>query len=271
MTPDISRPADIPVLRKLWTQAFGDGDDLLDPFFSKLYRPEDTFVIREDGQAKAMAFQLPVTICEGSRGWRAAYLYAVATDETARGRGFCTELLDYAGEVLAERGCKALLLVPGEPELRAFYRARGYAGFSTVDWFETEVTPWPGQVERIEPPEYLELREGLLTGRAYVSCPVPVLAFQERIARLQSGGLYHLSDGKTEGCACAALDGKNRAVVYELLWPGEREQGATLAARAVGAVRAVARMPGEGEPFAMVRWLTEAPALSNPYFGIALD
>lgn len=271
MTAGLSRPGDIPVLRKLWTRAFGDGDDLLDPFFSQLYRPEDAFVIREDGQARAMAFQLPITVCEGGRGWRAAYLYAVATDEAARRRGLCTKLLAYAGEVLAERGCKALLLVPGEPGLRAFYRARGYAGFSTVDWFETEAAPRPGQAERIEPPEYLELREGLLAGRAYVSCPTPVLAFQERIAKLQGGGFYRLSDGGTEGCACAALDGEGRAVVYELLWPGEREQGAALAARAVGATRAIARIPGEGESFAMARWLTEAPVFSNPYFGIALD
>lgn len=271
MTPGLSRPEDVPVLRKLWTQAFGDGDELLNPFFSMLYRPEDAFVIREGGQVKSMAFQLPMTICADGRGWRAAYLYAVATGETARGKGFCAELLAYAGEVLAERGCRALLLVPGEPGLRAFYRAKGYVDFSTVDRFETEAAPWPGGAEEIEPPEYLELREGLLAERAYVSCPVPILAFQKRMARLQGGGLFRLYDGRTEGCACAALDGGDRAIVYELLWPGEREQGAALAARAVGAARAAARIPGGETPFAMVRWLAEAPALSNPYLGIALD
>lgn len=271
MNPDLSRPGDIPALRRMWAQAFGDGDELLDGFFSRLYRPEDAFVIREDGRARAMAFQLPMTICENGRGWRAAYLYAVATEEAARGKGYGTKLLDYAGTVLAERGYKALLLVPGEPALRAFYRARGYEDFSAVDWFETVTPPGPGQTERIEAPEYLELRERILAGRAYVSCPVPALSFQERIAGLSGGGFYRLSSGAIEGCACAALDGAGKAVIYELLWPGDREKGAALAAKAVGAERAAARVPGEGQSFSMVRWLIEAPALSHPYLGIALD
>ena len=271
MTPALSVPCDVPALRRLWTQAFGDGDELLDYFFSRLYRPNDVFVVREDRTVRAMAFQLPMTICQGNRGWRAAYLYAVATDRAARGKGYCTGLLDYAGQVLAERGCKALLLVPGAPELRAFYRARGYADFSTVDRLEQWTSPGPGKAERIEAPEYLELRERMLAGRAYVSCPVPALAFQGHIAGMSGGGLYRLSLGETEGCACAAPAGPGKAVIYELLWPGDREQGASLAARALGAKWASVRTPGEGEPFSMVRWLTGAPVLERPYLGIALD
>lgn len=271
MKPALSAPGDVPALRRLWAQAFGDGDELLDYFFSRLYRPEDAFVIREDGTVRAMAFQLPMTICEGGRGWRAAYLYAVATDGAARGRGYCTGLLDYAGQVLAERGCKALLLVPGEPGLRDFYRARGYADFSTADRFEIWAAPVTGGVERIGAPEYLELRERILAERAYVSCPVPALAFQGHIAGMSGGGLYRLSSGETEGCACVAAEGARKAVIYELLWPGDREEGARLAAKAVGAKRAAVRTPGEGEPFAMARWLTNAPVLESPYLGIALD
>jgi len=271
VNPSLSAPGDVPALRRLWAQAFGDGDELLDYFFSRLYRPEDAFVIREDGVARAMAFQLPMTVCAGARGWRAAYLYAVATDRAAQGKGYCTRLLDYAGTVLAERGCKALLLVPGEPGLRDFYRARGYADFSTVDRFEIWAAPETGGAERIEAPEYLELRERILAGRTYVSCPVPALAFQARIVELSGGGLYRLSSGETEGCACVAVEGAGKAVLYELLWPGEREQGASLAAKAVGAKWAAVRTPGAGEPFSMVRWLTGAPALESPYLGIALD
>ncbi len=173
--------------------------------------------------------------------------------------------------MLAERGCKALLLVPGEPGLRDFYRARGYADFSTVDRFEIWAAPETGGAERIDAPEYLELRERILAGRAYVSCPAPALAFQARIVEVSGGGLYRLSSGETEGCACVAVEGAGKAVIYELLWPGAREQGASLAAKAVGAKWAAVRTPGEGEPFSMVRWLADAPALESPYLGIALD
>lgn len=271
MTAGLSRPGDVPELRRLWSQAFGDGNELLDPFFSQLYRPEDAFVIRENTQVRAMAFQLPMTICEGEKGWRASYLYAVATSKAARGKGLCTKLLAYAEGVLAGRGCKALLLVPGDEGLREFYRARGYEDFSTIDEFEADPAPVTGTAERLDPPEYLELRERLLADRAYVSCPVPVLTFQKWIAESCGGGLYRLSSGGIEGCACAALDRAERAVVYELIWPGKQELGAALAAGAVGAARAVVRGPGTKKPFAMVRWLTDAPTLSPAYFGIALD
>lgn len=271
MTPALSKPSDIPALRKLWTAAFGDGDDLLDPFFAHLYRPEDAFVVRAGGAARAMGFHLPMTICEGGRGWRAAYLYAAATEEGFQGRGLCSALLAYAEGVLAGRGYKAILLVPGEPDLRDFYRKRGYVDFSAVNRFELETAPAGGRAEPVDPPEYLELRESLLAGRAYVSCPVPVLGFQQTLAKLYGGGLYRLADGETEGCACAALDGTGRAVVYELLWPGDPKQGASLIARAVGTDRALVRAPGGEDPFAMARWLIEPPKLTNPYLGIALD
>lgn len=272
MTPALSRPDDIPALRRLWSETFGDGNELLDPFFSRLYRPEDCFVIRGNrDQLLAMVHQLPMTICTNKRGWRASYLYAVATDPSERGRGLCSRLLTYAGSVMAERGCKALLLVPGEPKLWDFYRARGFDTFSSLDWFETDTFPVKGDIERVTVPEYLEIRERMLSERTYVSCPVPVLAFQERIAAQNNGGFFRLSCGETEGCTCAALDNTGRAVVYELLWPGEPQTGGGLAARAVGAKRAIVRVPGTTEPFSMIRWLTGEPKLTDPYMGIALD
>lgn len=270
MRPELSRPGDVPALRALWERAFGDGAACLDPFFARLYRPEDAFVVREEGIA-AMAFQLPMTVCYQGRGWPSAYLYAVAAREDARGKGYCSALLEFAAERLAARGVKALLLVPGEPSLREFYRARGFSDFSAVSSFEAEAVPGPGEAEAVAPPVYLELRERLLRGLAYVSCPVPVLAFQERIAGLEKGGLYRLSDGKNEGCACAAAAGNGRAAVYELLWPGNRTRGASLAAKAVGAERATVRAPGEDAPFAMAKWLIPPPEIPAPYFGIALD
>ncbi len=271
MRPEISRPGDVPALRALWKQAFGDGDDCLDPFFTKLYRPEDAFVVREKGAVAAMAFQLPMTVCYRGRSWAAAYLYAVATREDARGKGCCSALLDFAAKELERRGVKALLLVPGGPSLREFYRARGFSDFSTADRFETEDLAGHGEAGPVSPPVYRELRERFLRDLAYVSCPVPVLAFQERVAGLSGGGLYRLSDGRNEGCACAAAGADGRAVIYELLWHGDRARGASLAARAVGAKRALVRAPGTGAPFAMAKWLCAPPELPAPYLGIALD
>lgn len=268
---ETSLPADVPALKRLWKQAFGDDDACIDLFFDTAYRPEQVFVLKEDGAVQAMAYWWPMTVCEGRRGWNAAYLYAVATEESARGRGFCGRVLDFAREFLAGRGVKVLLLVPVNESLRKFYERYGYHDCSAVELTESETVPVRGEVEWIEPPEYLELREQLLADRAYVSCPVPVLDFQARIARLYGGGLMRLRSGALEGCACVALDGEGRAVIYELLWPGDRLEGASLAAARVGASQMLVRTPGDAQPFAMAKWLIEPPAISAPYLGIALD
>ena len=60
-------------------------------------------------------------------------------------------------------------------------------------------------------------------------------------------------------------------MIYELLWPGDRQAGADLMAAALGVSRLLVRTPGEGTPFAMARWLTEMPPVSAPYLGLALD
>jgi len=269
----LSRPDDVPALRALWGQAFGDGPALLDAFFSRLYRPEDAFVIRAGNTVQSMAFQIPMTLRSGAQSWRAAYLYAVATGRAARGRGCATALLTFAAEELTARGYRLLLLVPGGAGLREFYRARGFSDFSTIEQREWEGAPAPGGAAAVSPEDYFTLRERLLAARggAYVSCPAAALAFQAAIAKQGGGRLYRLWDGETEGCACAAPDGTGRALVYELLWPGEASRGAALAAAAAGAKRALIRSPGGTAPFAMARRLGEAPAVPAPYFGLALD
>ena len=269
--PELSRAGDIPELKRLWQEAFGDDEALIDAFFSKLYRPDSVFVIRDGDTVAAMACHLPMTLCHGSRGWPAAYLYAVATDKRYRGHGLCGRILGFAAGYLPSVGAKALLLVPGSTSLREFYRQRGYADYTTADMTEWTVGAVDGVAEKIEAPVYLELREQLLQDRAYVSCPVPVLEFQKALAELYGGGLYRLTRGDREGCACVAVDGNGRAIVYELLWPGDRAEGAALAASAGGAGRVLCRTPGDSQPFAMVQWLTKAPDLPAPYLGIALD
>ena len=40
MITKIAKEADIPALRRLWKQAFGDDDQLLDSFFSIAFSPD---------------------------------------------------------------------------------------------------------------------------------------------------------------------------------------------------------------------------------------
>ena len=115
------------------------------------------------------------------------------------------------------------------------------------------------------------LREELLAHTAYVSCSVPILSFQRDLAAHYGGGLYRLESHGVTGVGCGAVDGDGEGVVYELLWPGDRQAGADLMAAALGVSRLLVRAPGEETPFAMARWLAETPPAASPYLGLALD
>ena len=90
----LSTPADVPALRELWILAFGDGGDYLDNYFQVYYRPERMLVMEEEGLIRAMTAWFDTDFLVPGRGeYRAAYLYAVATHPSCRGKGLAGELL----------------------------------------------------------------------------------------------------------------------------------------------------------------------------------
>lgn len=117
-----TKQTDIPALRRLWKQAFGDTDALLDSFFSVAYAPERSLCALEDGKLVAMVYWFD---CQW-RGNRIAYGYAVATDEAYRKRGICHRLLESLRQRLRKQGYYGILLVPENEALAKFYMRMGY-------------------------------------------------------------------------------------------------------------------------------------------------
>ena len=101
--------ADRAALRALWKQAFGDGDETIDAFFDTLFPLCDAFAAREGEDVCAMLFCLPQTLAREGHEEKAAYIYAVATDERWRHRGACRGLLQYAEKKLKSRGVVLLM------------------------------------------------------------------------------------------------------------------------------------------------------------------
>ncbi len=127
---------DIPGLRRLWQQAFGDGDAYLDAFFSTGFSPERCLFA---GDAQAACYWLDCSC----RGQKIAYLYAVATAEDRRGQGLCRALMSRVKEVLREQGYAGILLVPGSEALRAMYRKLGFCNATTLREFSATALPSP--------------------------------------------------------------------------------------------------------------------------------
>ncbi len=121
----------IPELRALWTAVFGDGPDFLDPFFARVFVPENTLVWTEEGCVVSALYILPYSIPNKGETLRAAYLYALATEPAWRGRKIMSQLIAESFRLCAARGYALSMLVPAKDSIFGFYRSFGFE-----DYFE---------------------------------------------------------------------------------------------------------------------------------------
>lgn len=119
----------IPELRALWQNVFGDGPTFLDPFFTRVFVPDNTLVWTESGRVVSALYILPYTIPNGGEMLRAAYLYALATEPAWRGRKIMSRLIEASFDLCAARGYALSMLVPAKDSLFGFYRGFGFTEF----------------------------------------------------------------------------------------------------------------------------------------------
>ena len=99
MRCDYPTAAQIPGLRALWKEAFEDTDLFLDAFFDRGFHPRRCRCITEQGAVLAALYWFEVNC--GRQKY--AYLYAVATAKSHRGRGLFGILLENDGGNLIRR------------------------------------------------------------------------------------------------------------------------------------------------------------------------
>lgn len=248
----IDRPADrqVPGLRRLWQQAFGDDDAFLDAFFGTAFAAERCRCVTVDGRVAAALYWLDCTC----REQKLAYLYAVATDKVFRGKGLCHGLMADTHSHLASLGYAGAVLVPGSKELFRLYEGMGYRPFGGIREFTAAANAPAVVLRRIDAEEYAALRRQLLPAGGVVQ-EGPTLAFLQTQADFYAGEGFLLA---------AAMDG-DHVFVPELLGaaPAAESIGAAL-----GAKTGTFRTPAES-PFAM--YLPFCRAEPPAYFGLALD
>lgn len=247
MNIDHPSQAQIPQLRGLWQEAFGDGDRFLDAFFDTAFDPQRCLVAQN---AAAACYWLSCTC----RGKKIAYLYAVATAKESRGQGLCRGLMEKAKQVIASQGYAGILLVPGSDALRGMYRKMGFSQATSIREFSGP-SGEPAPIKQ-------------LTSQAYAL---------QRISYLPEGSAiegeemltFFATQAKFYRCGdaiCAAIREGNSLFIPELL--GDETQAAAIAA-SLGYGYFTARTPGCGSPWAMYCPLTAAEAPTH--FSLALD
>ena len=249
---DFPAPHQVPQLRSLWRQAFGDGEEFLEAFFSLCFSPKRSRCVLRDGEVVSALYWFNFTC----RDQKMAYLYAVATREDCRHQGLCRALLEDTRQVLQAQGYSAALLCPENEGLAQMYAGQGYLPVCKTAEVTRSAGEHPVSLRRVSPEEYASSRSRFLPegGAQPEECFFMLLA---RDAELFAG----------EDFLLAARKQGDTLFAPELL--GNREAAPGILA-ALSCREGTFRMPGCTKDFAMFLPLTpgtQAPA----YFGLALD
>lgn len=250
MNIDHPTSAQIPGLRTLWKEAFGDSDAFLDGFFRNAYAPERCLCMTENEEIMAVMYWFDVSF----EGAPMAYIYAVATAMAHRGKGYCTALMDAVTFHLKKNGYVAALLVPGSKELAKLYEKMGYRFFGGARNFSSLPQAPAATLRRISGVEYGALRTQYLP-EGGIRQEKENLSFLESYVNLYAG----------EDFVIAVYPEKDTAIGLELLG---NCQAAPHILAALGAKQGTFRTPGK-EPFAM--WLPFRDMPAPSYFGLAFD
>ncbi len=172
MKIDFPVPSQIPHLRQLWQEAFGDDDQFLDWFFSVGFSRERCRVLTVGSKVAAALYWFP---CQ-CRGTPMAYLYAVATGSAYRRQGLCRRLMEDTHRHLQETGYGGCILVPAEPSLFSMYESMGYRPFSGKDTRRINAGKAGIPVRAVSWEEYAALRLSYLPQGGVVQEGLPFLA-----------------------------------------------------------------------------------------------
>ena len=245
--------SNIPALRALWKDAFGDTDTVLDAFFQTAFSQKRSLCAIIEDEIVGMLYWFDCTYSNQ----KIAYLYAVATHKAYRGRGICHSLMDAAHQLLKERGYAGVILVPEEPHLFDFYQKQGYKICTYVSVLHTDATDVDIDLKNVDADTYATLRKEFLPYGG-------VIQEDENLAFLQQDATLYCGNG----FLLAARKEQDTLIGVELLGDISAASRITYT---LNCKNGRFRIHGNEKPFSMYRSLS--PTLTTPptYFGLAFD
>ena len=119
---------------RIWKDVFGDDDEFILSFIKNFYNEENMLYIEYEGKIASMLHIIPFEF----NGSTVAYIYAVATEVNMRGRGYAKDLIRQAIEKAKKDRYKALITLPADKKLTAFYSRFGFQGHYAVKFESKE-------------------------------------------------------------------------------------------------------------------------------------
>ncbi len=248
---------DVPQLRCLWKEAFGDSDAYLDTFYSVAFSPDRCRIAVEDGIILAVLYWFPCAC----RGQKLVYVYAVATKKSFQGKGLATSLMEDLNAHLEALEVSGVILVPGSQDLVRFYEKRGYRPCAMQKTVRSKAQGDPASLHEISPRRYGELRKKLLPPGGVVQEGVN-LEFLATQAHLYAG----------EDLLLAAVQQPEGDILGLELLCNDPEKQIPGILKALHAKCGSFRIPSDdGKPFALFHplkgWCGDAPG----YFAFAFE
>ncbi len=294
----------------IWSQCFGADMRYQNILTANDYPLKDTYVLEVGKQVVSILTLLPTTWSNGTEERKGIYVYGVATLPQYRGKGYSTQLMNEALEMLKAKGdVDFAVLYPAEEELQDFYGKQGFVHCGTqieVEVDEELQEQWLDAVDdftdagwELEPidsgKEYAELRHELLkkscadnNGEGYFLWTADHYAFNHNDAGYYGGGLCKISiDGEAVAVAgCWPMGGNNpweggRVFIKELFCAEEHKQGVlSVLAEFAGGKSMIMNLPawdksaeGEKVNFGMIKWLNESAKvdMKDSYLALVMD
>lgn len=252
MVIDFPTREQIPGLRQLWREAFGDSEAFLDGFFSAGFHPRRCRRMMLEGKIAAALYWFDCFVDSE----KIAYLYAVATAGVFRRRGLCRALMEDTHILLSREGYSGALLVPDGEALARMYEGFGYRYQTRVTEFTCRAADPMVSLQPIGEELYAQYRRQYLPEGGAVQEGAS-LAFLGQTARFFLGPDFLLAAGEEAGRFRAAELLGNRMAAPGIL-------------QALGYPEGDFRIPGGEKCFAM--FLPLKPGAVGPdYFGLAFD
>lgn len=264
----IAQKKDLPALTALWALCFGDRPEDIRAFWQGFPDGVTAFCHAEKGQPVAMLCALPAEWTDDcGEARRAAYLYAVCTHPSYRGRGLCAALTAEAEQALRQQGVSVAALVPAGESLFRFYERLGYRTVFFHDTYTVDAAQNTARITPIDAAAYRNLREMQLYSD-FLSYDERFLRRQAVISEGSGAGLYRV---ETEhAVCCAAAEKRGKLLLLKELLPDVPEAAAALAHHC-GCTQTEIRTVGTRTPFGMAKSLDGTPLSSSAYLGLALD
>lgn len=232
---------------EIWQECFGDSREYIQRFFAQTRQCARVIGCIENGELLSVAYLLPAEYAKkGKKRVGMYYLYAGATREQYRGKGYFAKLLQW----LFENVQVAVFLVPASEELITYYEKQGmrrvlekqelfYQGKNVVKkQSETECT-----IQSVAVEEYLKKRDERWLTEGYVRWDERMLQYilQENVF---CGGFCGKIVLDNQEIFMMARKNQKQLEIFELLNEKNMEEILELACQLTGCEQAtVCRQP----------------------------